>query len=104
MNLVEFQKAEADLIVDQLPVGGVLRAGRANDVQAGRVDAALVLVSRGTEGVHRGHRGGAPMRDGLLGHRDEPLVPAVVSAEPRGVEGGLGRGRKGDRRGDQNRA
>ena len=38
------------------------------------------------------------MRDGLLGCGDEPLVPAVVPAQCRGAEGGLGGGREGDGR------
>ena len=33
--------------------------------------------------LHRHHQGRAGLRDGLLGHRDEQLVPAVVPAERR---------------------
>ena len=51
------------------------------------MDTAFVLVSRGPEGVYRGHRSRTRLRDGVLGHRDEPLVSAVVSTEPGGVEG-----------------
>ena len=63
--------------------------------KAGRVDPAFVLVSRGSEGVYRDHRNRTRLRDGLLGHRDEPLVPAVVSTQPGGAESRVRGGREG---------
>ena len=41
----------------------------------------------GPEEVYRGHRSRTRLRDGVLGHRYEPLVSTVVSTQPGGVEG-----------------
>ncbi len=65
-------------------------------VQPRRVDSALVLVSGGAASLHRNHQGRTRLCDGLLGRRDEQLVPAVVSAECRNAEGGVGSGRESD--------
>jgi hypothetical protein len=40
---------------------------------------------------------------GYWGYRDEPLLPAVVSAQPSGLEGGLGGGREGHGGADKDR-
>src|SRR5208282_3126617 len=52
----------------------LLRCGGPEEIQSGRLDLAFVLVRRSGQGVHRGNRDRARLRDGLLGHRDEPLV------------------------------
>src|SRR6516165_6169495 len=58
----------------------LLRAGVTRSVRARGLDPAFVLVPRGVEGVHRDRRVRTRLCDGLLGHRDESLVPAVVPA------------------------
>src|SRR6185369_14268090 len=59
-------------------------------LQPRRLDIALVLVSGGAARLQQYRQGGARLRDGLLGRRDETLVSAVVPAERSGVEGRLG--------------
>ena len=76
----------------------------AEGVQPRRLDLALVLVPGGAARLQRHCQGGARLRDGLLGRRDEPLVSAVVPAERGGFEGRLRSGREGQRRRAEDRA
>ena len=54
---------------------------------AGR-PASFVLVRGGAEDVHQRHHDGSGVRDGLLGDRDERLLPALAAAQPGHAEKG----------------
>src|SRR5204863_58616 len=58
----------------------VVRSRRAETVRARRRAAALLLVHRGGEGVHRGHAGRSRLRDRLLGPRHESVDPGLGAA------------------------
>src|SRR5262249_30916036 len=73
--------------------------GRAAEMRPGGRAAALVLVSRVCEGFHRRDADGSRLRHGVLGHRDEPLVPDLVAAESGECEAR----RRGDRKGQLHR-
>src|SRR5215207_9679524 len=55
-------------------------------LQSGCLDPALVLVRGSPQGVYGHRRGGAELCDELLGHSDEPVVPALVPADPGDAE------------------
>src|SRR5437773_4352007 len=74
----------------------VVRSRRAETVRARRRAAALLLVHRGGEGVHRGHAGRSRLRDRLLGPRHESVDPDLGAAAAGGPEARVGRRREGE--------
>src|SRR5215469_13930073 len=82
----------------------LVRRGGAEKIQRSGLDPAFLLVRRGGQVLHCRYRDRTRLRDGLLGGGDESLVSAVVPAQCRGAEGGLGGGREGRCRQAQDRS